>query len=337
MKMYIFKKAILILVFQLFYQLSIADCGHCFSIVKTKIIYTNGNIEISNLKFFGEYMIEDNYIKPKENESIKKYFTKDSTVQLIDFIYQLENLPPFINRKDRKNVELKEIKDIYLLEWTTIHGAGELPYLSGESIERIINSDTLFVNTKIFGGYDEMYIYTGAKLSLEDFNVLIKESYNYADLEPAAISRLKIDKRKDIYPNEVELNKAFETYFKEINRSICISSEIKINKEIDEYFQNYMVSLEKKKRYLELVLEYLNTKMTNDLEDFILTHVKGDYYKNVLLKEIHKKIDKKNDLIKNTIDLATKLYVFKEDHILNEAFYNVLKKEGIIVLPIQWD
>jgi hypothetical protein len=333
-KMNALKKILSVFLFLYFCQTSFADCGHCFSIIKVKIIYNNGNTEISNLKFFRQYVLDNNEIRPNENEPIKKYFPQNKdTIQLIDSIYQLKNLAAFINKENIRDIALKEIKNIYLLEWTTIQGAGELPYLSSESIERIINSDTLFINSKLFSVYDEQYIYTGTKLSLEDFNVLIEKSNNYDDVEPSIIRRLKINRRKNIYPDKVELNKAFKYYFKEINKSICSTSEIKINKEIDEYFQIYSTNLKKKKRYLELVLEYLNTTVSNNLENFISVNVKGDYQKNSLIKEICKE----RDIIKTTIALVRKLYIFKEDHILNEEFYKVLKKENIIILIVGWD
>lgn len=328
------KKIVLVFVFLFFYQTSFADCGHCFSIIKTRITYTNGTSETSNLKFFRQYVLDNNEIEPKANESIKNYFPKNKdSINLIDTIYQLENLPAFINKETIRAIALKDIKDIRLLEWTTIQGAGELPYLSSEVINSILNSDTLFINTKIFDVHDEIYMYTGTALSLEDFNVLIKESYNYADLEPSIIHRLKIDKRKNTYPGKTELNKAFAYYFKEINRKLSTISEIKINTEIDTYFQIYTTNLKKRRRYLECVLEYLNSSQTIKLEHFISITVENDFQKNSLLKEINSE----RTLIKNTIGLVKKLYMFKEEQMLNEEFYTLLKKENIIVLAVSWD
>jgi hypothetical protein len=328
------KKILFILLFLSFCQTSLADCGHCFSVIKVKLIYNNGNIEITNLKFFRQYILDNNEIRPKINDDIKKYFPqKKDSIQLIETIYQLDNLPAFINKEDKRSISLKEVKNIYLLEWTKIQGTFELPNLSEKSIEKIINSDILYVNSKIFSVHDEIYIYTGTKLSLDEFNVLIKNSYNHSDIEPSIMRRLKIDKQKNIYPENIELNNAFKYYFEEINRKLSTISKIKINKEIDGYFQVYSTNLKKRKLYLELVLEYYNTAKATKLKSFISTNIKRNNQKNSLLKEI----DKKRGIIKNTIALVKKLYILKDDDILAEEFYKVLKNENIIILSNSWD
>ncbi len=328
------KNVILIFPFLLFSQISLADCGHCFSIIKVKIIYNNGEEEISHLKFFRQYILDNDEIAPQENEAIKRYFPKNhNSIQLIDSIYQIKNLPAFIDDKDERIITLQDVKDIYLLEYTSIQGAFELPHLSSESIERIIKSDTFHINTKIFSVHDEVYIYTGTKLSVENFNFLINESYNYSDLEPSILGGLNINYRKNIYPDKAELNKAFNIYFEEIKKKICNTAEVKISPKIDEYFRIYNANLKTREEYLELVFDYLNTSKTIELKTFISCNVANDYHKNLLLQQI----DKDPDIIKNTIGLVSSLFVFKEDHILSEEFYNVLKAEEIIVLPVSWD
>lgn len=324
----------ILFLFLLFCQSSWADCGHCFTVVKVKNVYNSGISEIGYLQFLRQYILDNNEIEPKENESIKKYFPQNlDTIQIIDKIYQLENIPAFIDNENKRNIAIKEIKEIYLLEWTSIQGAGRIPYLSAESIDRIINSDTFFVSTKIFNVYDENYIYTGKELSSKDFNFFINESYNEADLEPSIIRSLHIDERNNIYPDKAELNKAFEYYLKEINRRISSYSSIKINKEIDEYFRIYNTNLLKKKRYLELVLDYLNNSVTTNLQAFINENIKGDYQKNELLNEINKE----RDVSTNTLALVSKLYILNEDYMLKEEFYKVIKKENIIILTVGWD
>ena len=333
-KMKMIKKIFLIFLFLLFSQISFADCGHCFTIMKVQIIYNNGEKEISHLKFFRQYILDNNEIDPKENDAIKRYFPKNQdSIQLIDSIYQIKNLPVFIDKKDERIIRLKDVKDIYLLEWTSIQGAFELPHLSNEAIERILKSDTFYINTKIFSVHDEVYIYTGTKLSLENFNFLINESYNYSDIQPSILAGLNLESRKNTYPDRRELNKAFNDYFEEINKTICTTSEVKISPKIDEYFRIYNTNLKNRKEYLELVYEYLNTSSTTNLENFISCTVSNNYHEKLLLQQI----DKEDNIIKNTIDLVRKLHVFKEDHILSEEFYNVLKEEEIIILPVSWD
>ena len=185
------KKSIAIFILFILLTNSInADCGHCFELIKTKISFNNGTTETSYLIFYNEFAIQNN-IKPKINDSIKHIFQKHTdSVSVIDKYYRIKNLPEFTSESNKRFVKLKNIESIQLLSWTKIYGSFELPILSEEAIEKIVQSKSIDTQLKIFDVHDEIYINTKESLSLDDFSAFIKMSYNQSDNQQSILGSL---------------------------------------------------------------------------------------------------------------------------------------------------
>ncbi|WP_299438539.1 hypothetical protein [uncultured Aquimarina sp.] len=327
------KTLVLTTFFIIYYQISFADCGHCFTIAKIKIVYNNGNEEVSNFKFFRQYVLDNNEIEPRINQSIRKYFSsKTDTIQVVDSIYQIENIPAFIDKKSERNILFNKVKDIILMEWTSIGGAFELPSLPSNTIKRILESKSFLTETKIFHVHDEVYIYTDSKLSSDEFSFLIKESYNYA--EPTSSVRIKIeDRKKNKYPNKLEINRGLKSHFSGLNKKIDSISNISINAEINEYFQIFKNDLKKYREYLELVHTYLNTKEIDYVQNFVFECIEKKHIKNILLDIINQDTNTE----RKTYELTNASYLFENGKVLNRKFDQILKNENVIVLIVSWD
>jgi hypothetical protein len=328
------KKSIAIFILFILLTNSInADCGHCFELIKTKISFNNGTTETSYLIFYNEFAIQNN-IKPKINDSIKHIFQKHTdSVSVIDKYYRIKNLPEFTSESNKRFVKLKNIESIQLLSWTKIYGSFELPILSEEAIEKIVQSKSIDTQLKIFDVHDEIYINTKESLSLDDFSAFIKMSYNQSDNQQSILGSLKINRRNNRYPEIAEVEKRILNYSVYLEEKVQSISEININENINSYFKIYKDNLMKRLEYIHAVLKYLETENADEFLSFTELNISNDYSKKAILNEL----SNNKSHIHKVMKLCSKFHSTKEDHILMDLFYKTLEKEDIIILYNSWD
>jgi len=332
------QKIFLIILFSLVTTIIMADCPHCFTVVNVKIVYNNGIEEKSNLKFFRSFVLDNNEITPEINDNIKDYFpSKIQNISLIDSIYKINNIPAFIVEDEIRKVALNSIREIILLEWTKIAGAGGLPRLSKEEIEKILKSKTVYTNNKIFSVYDEFYIYTDTILSKSEFDFFIENSYNAQDEIRSARSRLNINRQKNLYPSINELKLSFNKYFDRIDNKIYTICEIDIKEDINEYFTVYEKYLRLRKAYNQLLYSFLNTGDANNLKNFIDKKIQNEFYKKRLLDIIILYELNEVDIVKTIIELLNNLHIIRIDPFVKDQFIKIIKENNIIVLTVSWD
>ena len=106
---------ILAIILFFFIQQLFADCPHCFTIVRVNIAYDNGTSEIAYMKFFRSYELDNNGVRPNENDNIRDYFPdKKDTIQIIDSIYEINDLPYFIDKDKTRKASLNIISGIFI-------------------------------------------------------------------------------------------------------------------------------------------------------------------------------------------------------------------------------
>ena len=311
-----------------------ADCGHCFTLIKVELTFNTNETEIGYIKFFDEYRIMKNDSTPNVNEDISHFIKPPlNSIYFIKKFYKIKGLPEFIDPNDKRLIKLEDVKSIYLLEWTKIQGAIELPLLEHESIMQIINSKTIETQLKSFDVHDEIYIKTNQSLSSKDFNTLIKMSYNYADNSYYMLGKVKYNRKNKTFPSIDEAKRIITKEIDTLRKKITAIDNIKINTNIDSYFQAYKSHLQRHLDYTESILEYIETGKNTSMLSFINNNNFKEHIKNWLLEATLKEESK----IEKIINFCSKEGLSSEDWVLTDLFYEVLKKENIIVLSMSWD
>jgi len=277
------------------------------------------------------------------HEKITRYLPQTlDTIQIIDTIYRIKNLPSFIENNGVRKIARKYIKDIYLIEWTDITGACEMPKLKHESVQKLISCNSFISKLKSFNVHDEVYIYTDSVLDVNDFNFLIDNSYNYSEPEPSIMQYLtlngvKIQENKNIYPSRTDLNLAFEYHYGQIDAKLNSINDVNISNEINEYFGLLREHFSKKKSYYSLIQEYLISGKTRQLIDFLNSNDIYPYERTELTNKINGTENNETDRLKTVILLMKKDYIIKIDPNLEVSFNKIVDDYNIIVLSVSWD
>ena len=333
----------IVVILILFTHSIFADCPHCFTVIKVKITYYDEVPEVVYLKFYRSYEISQNDNRPKEHENLIRYFPETlDTIQFIDTIYKIKDLPSFIENKSIRKIALKKIQAIYIIEWTNITGACELPNLTHESVQKLTSCKSFISKLKSFNVHDEIYIYTDTILDAKEFNFLIEKSYNYAEAGPSVITFLnskgiKINENKNIFPSERDMNLAFEYYFGQIDEKSKSISDVNISNNVNEYFDLLKKYYQKKRDYYSLIQEYLNSGESQSLIDFLNTDNIYTYYNSELTNKISNTQDNEVERIRTVIYLIKKDYIVKVDSKLEELFSRIVDDYNIIILSVSWD
>lgn len=328
------RNIIFTILFILTFQIAFSSCGHCFHLIKVNLSYTNGDNEIGYLKFYDEYSIQNNNIRPTINTSIKHFFVKQTdSIGIISKYYKIKDLPEFISASDKRSVTLSKISDIHLISWMNITGSFNMPILDEKSISKILNATDIVSEIKIFDVHDEIYVKTNDSISASDFKTFISKAYNNSDLNNFMLNGLKINKRKNIYPTKTDIINRINDYLKSLEDTISSISVININKNINSYFLSYRTNLEKRKNYAHSILDYLITNKPHKIYSFIESNVSNKHIKKTMLDEL----SKDSSIIEKTINFCSFHYGVNKNHLLMDLFYETLKKEDIIIIVNSWD
>ena len=178
------KRVIILLLFILTIPFCLyADCPHCYTVAKVKLIMKNGNERFGYIPIYVRYGDRDEIVKDVD---LKDYLslTKQDSIHFVKTYYTFERIGSMFAEEDIEKIIWDSIEHIFFLSWERdFTGACELDKLPLETIQKLKNEKILHVERVIESTYDVIFINQNPDVSEKEFNLLIKYSPTEVTIE----------------------------------------------------------------------------------------------------------------------------------------------------------
>jgi len=273
-----------------------ADCEHCYSIAKVKLLFKNEETKEGYIQIFGGYLdwrVRDNITAGDE---IKKNLSKDvKEITFVPELYELPEIRMVACKEEIQNFTVSEIDKIIFQSWERVGGAGEISNLPRKDILNLKNKEILNIKVSRGSVCDVFYINQNPEISEKDFNLLLQGRRN----EFPVIFRKVIYKNKEKIKPEEPLNtykllKVVKDDKKQIERYLKSFNSPPKNKYLAQYFDYLTEVYNRRILFYTYIIYYLENKDRNILVYFVNKELKEDSLKSPLREELYRKDEKEN-------------------------------------------
>ncbi len=320
-----------------------ADCPHCFTAIKVRLEYVGGQTEEVYMKFFRSYELERDEQRPAVGEDVKPYLSSGKeTIFVVDTIYHIKPHFRIVEKENIREVAIQQVESIKLIAWTEVGGAGELPRLPHESIQRIIKSDTLLTTSREYTCFDNYYIYPNGDLSRKQFDAFIQFAIDYSETNPT-LSRSLIQGETFREQSEKKesvleiMDWAFDDFYQQVDRRIKDRVGCDFSPKFHTYFTQQKSALRLKKDYYTLLQYYLKTGKTEELISFVDENVKDDKIHEVMITKLSQTSDSVLEMCQTVKYLARKYESTLHSLGIDGYFLKIMEDNGVITLSVSLD
>lgn len=325
-----------------------ADCDHCFGMYQVRFVYKTGRERTVYMPIYGGDVSTTFWENGrKTGKDILPLFKNESRSIYHIYskkVYDFNAIGSVFCKEELDSIKLSSLRQlIFMKTYEKIQGAGSVPSLSKQDINRIFTGRIIGVGSIEGSCCETRYICLDTTLSGRDFHFLLKyEPFtindNICNIVLKAIDNIVLAMRRNEEPwINPQSDKLLKDVLIQIKNDIDSISGDRQNASVASYFVSVEELLLKTKRFVECVYTYTEKRDTSLLFTFIDNEVTDDEKRDNMSFRIRRTYNKSVLFSVFCDEMINYLKYIERDDKLRVFFDNVVKETKMINYEICWD